>query len=163
MGGIVFLLAGGAIYYRTRLQPTVAQSSTEAKFCNMTDAGKAALYLRSILHLLGIWQILPTEILANNRGAHQLSNARQPTRRTRHVDMKYFVILEWTEEERIAYTDVKTQNNFSDSLTKPTGRVKHYEHNDIMMGCRRPAYIKSLQAFHHNLSSTYSSLRPLQF
>jgi hypothetical protein len=77
--------------------------------------------------------------------------------------MKYFVILEWTEEERITYTDVKTQNNFSDSLTKPTGRVKHYEHNDIMMGRRRPAYIKTLKAFQHSLLSTYSSLRPLQF
>jgi hypothetical protein len=48
MGNIIFLLAGGAIYYRPRLQPTVAQSSTEAKFCNMTDCGKAALYLRSM-------------------------------------------------------------------------------------------------------------------
>jgi hypothetical protein len=43
-GGVVFLLAGGAIYYRTRIQPTVAQSSTEAEFGCMTDAGKAALY-----------------------------------------------------------------------------------------------------------------------
>jgi hypothetical protein len=162
MGGIVFLLAGGAIYYRSRLQPTVAQSSTEAEFCNQTDGGKAALYLRSILEQLKLEQILATEILADNRGARQLSNARQPTRRTRHVDMKYFVILEWTEEERIAFSDVKTQNNFSDSLTKPTGRVKHYEHNDIMMGRRRPAYVKSLHAYKLSLSSTYSSLRLLQ-
>jgi hypothetical protein len=161
MGGIVFLLAGAAIYYRTRLQPTVAQSSTEAEFCNMTDAGKAALYLRSILDELGIDQIMPTQILADNRGARQLSNARQPTRRTRHVDMKYFVILEWTEEERIAYPEVSTNNNFSDSLTKPTGRVKHYEHHDIMMGRRRPAYIRDLKAFKLSLSSTYNSLKPL--
>ncbi len=161
MGGIVFLLAAGAIYYRTRLQPTVAQSSTEAEFCNMADAGKAALYLRSILEQIGIEQILPTEILADNRGARQLSNARQPTRRTRHVDMKHFVILEWTEEERIAYSDVKTQNNFSDSLTKPTGCVKHYEHNDIMRGRRRPAYNRTLKACGLSLCSTYSSLKPL--
>jgi hypothetical protein len=160
MGGIVFLLAGAAIYYRTQLQPTVALSSTEAEFCNMTDAGKAALYLRSILEQLGIDQILPTQILADNRGARQLSNARQPTRRTRHVDMKHFVILEWTEEERIAYPEVSTNNNFSDSLTKPTGRVKHYEHHDIMMGRRRPAYIRDLKAFKLSLSSTYNSLKP---
>jgi hypothetical protein len=44
-GGVVFLLVGGAIYYRTRIQPTVAQSSTEAEFGFMTDAGKAALYI----------------------------------------------------------------------------------------------------------------------
>jgi hypothetical protein len=86
MGGIVFLLAGGAIYYQMRLQPpTVAQSSTEAEFCNMTDAGKAALCLCSILDQLGIWQIMPTEILANNHGARQLSKytSTNPTHPTR--------------------------------------------------------------------------------
>jgi hypothetical protein len=46
MGRIVFLLAGGAIYYQSRLQPTIAQSSTaEAEFCNITDTGKAAPYM----------------------------------------------------------------------------------------------------------------------
>jgi hypothetical protein len=45
MGGIVMMLAGAAVYYRTRLQPTIAQSSTEAELTNMADAGKAALYL----------------------------------------------------------------------------------------------------------------------
>ena len=163
MGGIVFLMAGGAIYYRSRLQPTIAQSSTEAEFCTMTDGGKAALYLRSILEEIGLDQILPTEILADNQGARQLSNARQPTRRTRHVDMKHFVILQWTEEERITYSDVSTTNNFSDSLTKPTGRVKFYEHNDIMMGRRRPTYVKALHAFKLSLSSTYSNLKPFIF
>jgi hypothetical protein len=69
MGGVVFLLAGGAIYYQSRLQWTVAQSSIEAEFCNMTDGGKAALYLRSILEKIGIDQILPTKILANNRSS----------------------------------------------------------------------------------------------
>ena len=46
--GIFMMLAGAAIYYRTQLQPTVAQSSTEAEFTNMADPGKAALYLKWI-------------------------------------------------------------------------------------------------------------------
>jgi hypothetical protein len=102
----------------------------------MTDGGKAALYLRSNLEEIGIDQILPTKILANNRGARQLSNAQQPTRRTQHVNMKHFVILQWTEEEQITYSDVSTNDNSSNLLTKPTGRVKFYKHNNIMMGCR---------------------------
>ena len=77
--------------------------------------------------------------------------------------MKHFVILQWTEEERITYSDVSTNDNFSDSLTKPTGRVKFYEHNDIMMGRRRPSYVKAMHAFKILLSSTYSSLQPFVF
>jgi hypothetical protein len=97
--GVVFLLARGAIYYWTQVQATVAQSSTEAKFGFMTDAGKAALYIQSIMEELQLEQILPTQIAVNNCSAQQMTNAQQPTRHTRHVDMKEFVILQWTEED----------------------------------------------------------------
>ena len=45
MGAVVMILTGAAVYYQARLQPTVALSSTEAEFVNMTDTGKAALYI----------------------------------------------------------------------------------------------------------------------
>jgi hypothetical protein len=68
----------------------------------MTDAGKAALYLRSILEELNLKQPHPRGILVDNRGACQLTNVQQPTRRTHHIDMRDFCILEWTEEEQIS-------------------------------------------------------------
>ena len=93
-------MAGGAIYYRTRIQPTIALSSTEAEFAAMTDAGKAAIYLRSILDQIGLTQEHPTEIQVANRGARYLANAQQPTRNTRHIDIKQMIILQWTDEEQ---------------------------------------------------------------
>jgi hypothetical protein len=66
------------MYYRSRIHPTVAQSSTEAELAFMTDAGKAALYLRSILEELHLEQLTPTKIAVDNRGARQLTNAQQP-------------------------------------------------------------------------------------
>jgi hypothetical protein len=143
-GGIVFFYAGGAIYYRSRIHPTVAQSSTEAELAFMTDAGKAALYLRSILEELHLEQLMPTPIDVDNRGARQLTNAQQPTRRTRHIDMRDFCILQWTEEEQILYSDIPSAYNVSDSLSKPTGRIKFYEQMDILMGRRQPAYASTL-------------------
>lgn len=141
-GGIVFFYAGGAIYYRSRIHPTVAQSSTEAELAFMTDAGKAALYLRSILEELHLEQLQPTKIAVDNRGARQLTNAQQPTKRTRHIDMRDFCILQWTEEEQILYSDIPSAYNVSDSLSKPTGRIKFYEQMDILMGRRCPSYVK---------------------
>ena len=125
----------------------------------MTDAGKAALYIRSILEEIQIEQILPTQIAVDNRGARQMTNAQQPTKRTRHVDMKEFVILQWTEEEQITFEDVPSALNPSDSLSKPTGRVKFYEHRDILMGRRRPQYVSPLKAFKIIIDSTYRNLR----
>jgi hypothetical protein len=67
----------------------------------MTDAGKVALHIQSILEEIQIKQTLPTQIAIGNRRAQQMTNAKQPTKRTRHVNMKEFVILQWTEEEQI--------------------------------------------------------------
>ena len=134
ISGITFMLAGGAIFYRTRIQPTVALSSTEAELTAMVEAGKAALYLRSILFEIGIQQTEPTTILADNKGALQLTNAQQPSRRTRHMEMKEFAVLHWTEDDHIHFKQIPSQYNPSDSLSKPLGRIKFYEQNDILMG-----------------------------
>ena len=154
-GGIVFFFAGGAVYYRTRIHPTIAQSSTEAELQAMTDAGKAALYLRSILEELNLEQTTPTQIHVDNRAARQFSNAQQPTRRTRHIDMRDFVIMQWTEEEKIIYKDVASAYNPSDSISKPTGRTKFYQQNDIIMGRHHPQYIHHLRAYIKQFCSTY--------
>jgi hypothetical protein len=82
----------------------------------------------------------PTPILADNQGAVRLANAHQPTRRTRHVEMKHFIILQWTDDKFIDFVDTSIDENYSDSLSKPTGRTKFYEHTDVFMGRRKPAY-----------------------
>jgi hypothetical protein len=110
---------------------------------------------------LQLEQILPTQIAVDNRGAQQMTNAQQPTKRTQHVDMKEFVILQWTEEERITYENIPSALNPSDSLSKPTGRTKFYEHRDILMGRRRPQYVAPLKAFKIIIDSTYRNLREL--
>ena len=152
MGGVVMMLAGAAVYYRTRLQPTVALSSTEAEFVNMTDAGKAALYIRWILEEIGLIQVDPTPIQADNSGAIAIANAHKPTRRTRHVDMRAFVILQWTDDEFINFVQTPTKNQTSDSLSKATDRVKFYEHMDVMMGRRKPHYVDQPTKIIHFIS-----------
>ena len=55
--------------------------------------------------------------------------------------MRDFCILQWTEEEQIIYSDIPSAYNVSDSISKPTGRIKFYEQMDIMMGRRCPSYV----------------------
>ena len=47
-------LAGATVAYKTRLQPTVTMSSTEAEFMAASDAGKISLFVRSILYDLDV-------------------------------------------------------------------------------------------------------------
>jgi hypothetical protein len=47
--GICIQLAGGTIPYKTKFQPTVALSSTEAEFMAACDVGRMCLFVRSTL------------------------------------------------------------------------------------------------------------------
>ena len=73
-----FQLAGGAIFYHTKVQATIAQLSTEAELAFMANAGKAAIYLQLILEEIGLQWLCLTEIQCDNWGAGQLTNAQQP-------------------------------------------------------------------------------------
>ena len=61
-GGAVIRLAGGTIAYKTKFQPTVAGSSTEAEFMAAYDTGKMILFVRSVLWDLGIPQEAATTL-----------------------------------------------------------------------------------------------------
>ena len=43
--GMTYMLASGAICYKTRYQEAIALRSTEAEFVAASDAGKMALYV----------------------------------------------------------------------------------------------------------------------
>ena len=69
-----------------------------------------------------------------------MTNAQKPTRRTRHVEVKHMIILQWCDDEFLSFIETKSESNYSDSLSKPTKRRKFNQHCDIFMGRRKPAY-----------------------
>jgi hypothetical protein len=97
--GMVIRLAGGTILYKTKYQDTIAQSTTEAEFTVACDAGKAILYVCSILDEINMPKDQATTLYIDNNGALLMGNAQQPTRHTRHMDIKKFTILEWIKRD----------------------------------------------------------------
>jgi hypothetical protein len=139
--GIVIRIAGGTILYKTRFQDTVALSSTEAEFTAAAEAGKYILYVRSILNEIGIPQDEATILYEDNQGALLMANAQQPTKRTRHMDIKTFILQQWVEEDLIRLKRIATSDNYSDILTKATGRTLFYRHMNFIFGKIRPTYV----------------------
>ena len=118
---------------------------------------------------LGIIQDIATPIIADNHGAINMAQSHQPLRRTRHVEMKHFAILQWTDDEFLKYIQSRSddENYYSDTFeqTNLAHCTKFYEHNTdiIIMGRRKPTYmVKSLKLAgthpHNILVSTCSNL-----
>jgi hypothetical protein len=162
VSGIVIKLAGGAVLYKTQYQPTVAGSSTEAEFTAATEAGKYILYLRTILEEIGLRQSDATILFEDNQGALLMANAQRPTKRTRHMDIKHFLIQQWVAEDLLCLQRIATADNFSDSLTKAQGPTLFHRRMNYIMGRIVPEYMRehlnpSIKRFFSDL--TFDNIR----
>jgi hypothetical protein len=138
--GVVVKMAGGTIAYKTKFQVTVALSSTEAEFMAACDAGKMMLFIRSILWDLGIPQQAATVLYEDNDACTAMANAQKPTTRTRHMDIRYFALSEWVENDLLILERIHTAVNVADHMTKLLDRTLFYRHVDHLMGHVPPVY-----------------------
>ena len=138
--GIIVQLAGGTIAYKTKLQPTVALSSTEAEFMAACDAGKMILFIRSIMWDLGIPQQAATILYEDNDACTAMANAQKPTSQTRHMDIQCFALAEWVERDLMILERIHTSINVADHMTKILDRTLFYRHVDYIMGHVPPSY-----------------------
>jgi deoxyuridine 5'-triphosphate nucleotidohydrolase len=143
--GLILRLAGGTILYKTKYQDTVSLSTTEAEFTAAVDAGKAILYVRSILDEINVPQEEATTLFIDNNGALMMGNAQQPTRRTRHLDLRKFALLDWIQHDLILMKRISTNDNCSDGMTKQTGKQLFYRHFDYIMGRMIPNYVTGIE------------------
>ena len=139
--GICVQLAGGPVAYKTKLQPTIAQSSTEAEFMGASDFGKILLYVRSVLWDLGIPQNAASILYEDNDACTAMAMAQKPTSRTRHMDIKYQVLCEWVERDLLTLKRIDTTVNMADLFTKHLGPTLFYRHTDYVLGHVPPHYV----------------------
>jgi hypothetical protein len=132
--GIVFCYGGAAVAYKSKLQTTVATSSTESEFYAAVHAAKIAKYLRSVLDELGFDCSGPTPIYEDNQAAIAMVNESRPTPRVRHLDIQHFAIQEWRARGIIQLFHIPGTINSANQQTKPLSFTLHSRHARRSMG-----------------------------
>lgn len=148
VGGANLRLAGGTMAWKTWLQATVAQSSTEAEYIEAVDCGKFILFCRSILWDLGAPQCVATVAYEDNDACRAMANAQQPTPRTQHMDIKYNVLTKWVERDLVILKCVDTKLNMADHFTKQLGPLALCCHTNYILGHIPPEYSSCFQLLH---------------
>jgi hypothetical protein len=137
---MILMLAGGAIGYKSKFQTVIAHSSTEAEFVAACDTAKMILFFRSLLQDIGIEQTDATILFEDNNGALMMANAQQPTKCTRHIEIKHFALLDWVKQDMLILQAISTHDNAADAMTKTLTKQLFYRHYDTYMGLRIPDY-----------------------
>jgi hypothetical protein len=130
MTGMVLMMSGGAIDYKSKFQMVIAHSSTEAEFVAICNMGKMILFFRAFLEDIGVEQEYAMVLFEDNNGALLMANSQQPTKRTRHIYIKHFAILDWVEQDLLILHTISTHDNTADAMTKPLTKTLFHHHYD---------------------------------
>ena len=135
--GYIFLLAGGAVSWKSKKQSVVATSSCEAEYVASCMAAKEAIWLSRLVADLQ-QQSSPDAVCirVDNNGAKDLALNATINERTKHIDVQYHFVRQCNQDGKIKLERCDTTDQVADPLTKPLDRNLH-ERLCSMQGLRK--------------------------
>ena len=100
-------------------------------------ATKEAMWLRTLLSLIGSPQSEPTLIQCGNMGAISLIKNPVFHVRTKHIDVKHHYVRDRYDSGEVAFEYIPTAENAADILTKGLDHPKHWKFLS-MLGLNKP-------------------------
>ena len=116
--GIVLMLNGGIIGWKSKKQTVVTDSTTYAEYVAAHSCSRDVVWLRRLLEDLNYEQSSSTCLFLDNAAAELLITNPVFHERSKHVDVKFHYVREVFERGEIAIQHVSTRAQLADFLTK---------------------------------------------
>jgi len=134
--GYAFLFGGAAVSWSTKLQDTVALSSTEAEYLALSVAVKEALYLRNLFREVHSARAPAVPMFEDNQSTIKQALNLQSSARTRHIDVRHHFLKQHVTNGDISLQYLPTDQQPADCLTKCLDRVKVSGFRQTLLGVR---------------------------
>ena len=131
--GAIFLVAGGAISWRSKKQNFVANSTCEAEYTASCLATKQSMWIARLLGDLEKSEPPQVPVKIDNSGTIETGKNTSINQRNKHIDLQYHFVRDSVQAKRIELVPFETSNQVADPLTKPLDRVC-YEKRRNMSG-----------------------------
>jgi hypothetical protein len=96
----------------------VTLSTTEAEYVALSEAAREIKFVHQVLSSLEFAVELPIKINVDNVAAIFLSNNKNASDRTKHVDIRYHFMREMIDDGFVEVVLVSIDRNIADVLTK---------------------------------------------
>lgn len=123
--GHVFLVNGGTVCWSTRKQSLVTLSTCEAEFVALSEACRAASWIRRILADLKQDQNQPTIVYEDNQSCLELIEKEQRlSERSKHIDTRFYFVKDYIDKGLVDCIYCPTNEMLADALTKALNATK---------------------------------------
>ncbi|XP_019053898.1 PREDICTED: uncharacterized protein LOC109114920 [Nelumbo nucifera] len=116
--GNCFFLGDSLISWHSKKQMVVSRSSTEAEYRALADTTSELLWLRWLLHDMGITHSSATPLYYDNRSAIQIVHNDVFHERTKHIETDCHFIRHYVLEGTVRLILVSSQDQSADIFTK---------------------------------------------
>ncbi len=121
--GNIFLVAGGAVCWRSKKQTCVATSTCEAEYIACCLAAKEAVWLSRLLADLKNLSPRPITIQVDNDGAIETAYNASINQKSKHIDLSYHYVRDWLHSGKIKLSYCNSSEQAADPLTKALERI----------------------------------------
>jgi hypothetical protein len=136
--GIAVFYYDCLVFWKSKKQKLVTQSSCEAEYVALADAANETIHLRRIADFIdpNFDMDVPTTIHEDNQGTIALAYSDGKTKaRSKHIDIRIHKLREYIKEGIIHLEWVDTNNQRADFFTKPLSTQKHNHMRNLNMNC----------------------------
>jgi hypothetical protein len=120
--GYMVKLGMGVVCWRSKLQPVVTRSTTEAEYLAGGAAGMEICWMQNLLKELGYTPSAPSKLFMDNQSAMSVAKNPEHHGRMKHLDLCYYWLRDKVAENRIQPIYLKTEDMPADLLTKPLAK-----------------------------------------
>lgn len=126
--GGVAMLYGGPVCWLSKIQRSVATSSTESEYIAQSTNAKTTQWLAQILRDIGCQESIgkdgkTVQMLADNQGAIALAKNPHLHERSRHIDICHHYVRDLVQQGKVKVKYVPTSEMIADGFTKPLERT----------------------------------------
>ena len=118
--GYIFMLAGGAVSWKSAKQTLTATSTMEAEYIACYEATCQAIWLKNLIAEFGIVESIsrPLTIYCDNSAVVCFSHNNKSSKRSKHFDTKLMFVREKIQEFQTRVEHIPTELMIADPLTK---------------------------------------------
>ncbi|KAL8013243.1 putative reverse transcriptase, RNA-dependent DNA polymerase [Plasmopara halstedii] len=134
--GVLLLLGGEPVVYKSKRQATVALSSAEAEYMALALATQEVIWLRYLLTEIGYKIGSASTIYLDNKSAISIATNQGYTPRANHIDLRAHFVRDQVEAGNIKLEHVPSAEQLADYLTKPVPTPQLVKLREVEGECR---------------------------